>query len=386
MASPLRTACGFALLLVLACGDDRGAADCAQAGAICTLAGTGAPAFDGDGRDRRDSSLYWPMDLDFAPDGRAYLLDWQNHRVRRLELDGTLATVMGNDLPGDGPPDSGDLRPEGAPGIDVELNHPTDLHFLPDGSVVVAAWHNHKVRRLDPLSGRVTVLAGAGPGKTGDGGPASEALLSQPKSVVCDPAGNIYVTDSRNQRIRRIEGASGIIAPVAGSGALGFEGDGGDPLLASFFLQQSNENPEPGGNIALDDRGRLYLADTYNNRIRRVDLAARTVETLAGNGHAGFGGDGGPAPQATLNRPRDLELGPDGRLYIADTDNHRIRAVDLDTGIIETIAGDGQPGFSAEGGPATRAHLHRPFGIAFDAAGDLHIADTFNNRIRKVTR
>ena len=157
-------------------------------------------------------------------------------------------------------------------------------------------------------------------------------------------------------------------------------------MLARFFLQQADENPEPGGNIALGGDGRLYIADTFNNRIRRVDFVARTVETVAGNGEQGFSGDGGPATAARFNRPRDLELGPDGRLYIADTNNHRIRAVDLQTGTIETVAGDGQPGFSGDGGPAGSASLHRPFGIAFDAPGNLYVADTFNNRIRRVTR
>jgi sugar lactone lactonase YvrE len=368
------------------CEDDLGAPDCDRPGTVCTFVGTGLRAFDGDGRPALATSLYWPVDVDFAPDGRAYLLDWQNHRVRRVTDQGTLETVMGNELVGDGPADSADLRPEGAPGVDVELNHPTDLHFLPDASVVVAAWHNHKLRRLDPLTGRVTVLMGAGPGGTGDGGPARQALLSQPKSVAIDPAGNIYVTDSRNQRIRCIDARTGVITTVAGSGALGFLGDGADPMAASFFMQKADENPEPGGSIALDGQGRLYLADTFNNRIRRVDFERRTVETIAGTGEAGFSGDGGPATGAALNKPRDLELGPDGRLYVADTDNHRIRAVDLHDGTIQTVVGTGEPGFSGEGGPAAAAKLRRPFGVAFDGAGDMYVADTFNNRIRRIAR
>jgi sugar lactone lactonase YvrE len=387
----------LALILPLAsCADDGGStpaplplfdpASCEQPQVICTFAGTGKPVFDGDGRARLATSFYWPLDLDFAPDGRAYLLDWQNHRVRRIDFDGRLETVIGNDLVGDGPRDGSDMSPDGAPGIDVELNHPTDLGFLPDGSVVVAAWHNHKVRRLDPVSGRVTVLAGSGPGKTGDGGPARQALLSQPKSVAVDPAGDIYVTDSRNQRIRRIDAASGVITAVVGSGQTGFEGDGADPMLARFHLQQANENPEPGGNIALDAQGRLYVADTFNNRVRRIDFDAGTVETVAGNGMAGFAGDGGPAREAALNLPRDLEIGPDGRLYIADTNNHRIRVVNLEAGTIDTVAGDGKAAFSGEGGPARAASLYRPFGIAFDGQGNLHVADTFNNRIRRIAR
>jgi hypothetical protein len=369
--------------LLAACGSESD--PCAAPQAICNFAGTGDPAFNGDQLAAGDSALYWPVDLDFAADGRAYLLDWNNHRVRRVNADGRLETVMGNELVGDGPRDQGDTRPEGAPGTSVDLNHPTDVSFMPDGTVMVAAWHNHKIRRLDPATGRVTVVVGAGPGKTGDGGPAKMALLSQPKSVVADGAGNIYVTDSRNQRIRRIDAGTGIIDTVAGSGTVAFAGDGAGAMAASFYMQKPDENPEPGGNIALDAAGRLYLADTFNNRVRRVDFAAGTVTTIAGDGNATFAGDGGPAVAASLGQPRDVEIGPDGRLYIADTDNHRVRAVNLETGVIDTVAGDGRPGNAGDGGPARAASLHRPFGIAFDSEGRLYVADTFNNRIRRIS-
>lgn len=366
-------------------GDD---AACATPGTICTWAGTGQRSFNGDGRGRRDSSFYWPMDIDFAPDGRAYILDWQNHRVRRAGVDGRIETVVGTPLPGDGPPDQSDLRPEGALGTTVELNHPTDVALLPDGAVLIAAWHNHKIRRLDPRTGRVHVICGSEPGHGGDGAPAASALLGQPKSVATDAAGAVYVTDSRNQRIRKIESAdpAARIVTVAGSGRKGPEGDGGVPKDAAFHMQQVDENPEPGGGIALDAQGRLYLADTFNHRVRRIDLGAGTVTTVAGNGAPGSGGDGGPAVLAGLAAPRDIEIGPDGKLVIADTDNHRIRVVDLATGIIETVAGDGVRAFAGDSGPAAAAQLDRPFGVAFDGAGNLYIADTFNDRIRKVTR
>src|SRR5439155_714403 len=142
---------------------------------------------------------------------------------------------------------------------------------------------------------------------------------------------------------------------VAGNGRAAFGGDGGPPAEAAFWMQEINENPEPGGSIALDDEGRIYLADTFNNRIRRIDLTAGLVTTVAGNGDRDFSGDGGPDTLAALNRPRDLELGPDGRLYIADTDNNRVRVVDLETGIIGTVVGSGAPGFSGDGGPAEAA-------------------------------
>jgi len=356
---------------------------CGGAGTICTWGGTGLAAFDGDGKAATDTSFYWPMDLEFAPDGRAYVLDWNNHRVRRVEADGKVRTVIGTDLPGDGPPDQSDMKPEGALGIDVELNHPTDLQFLPDGSMLVAAWHNHKIRRYDPISERVWVVCGSAPGYSPMHDLATRALLNQPKSIAVDSKQNIFVADSRNQRIRVIK-PEGIIDSVAGTGRLGFAGDGGLPLMADFHMQESNENPEPGGSITVDNDGRVYLADTYNHRIRRIDFITGTVTTIAGNGTPGFGGDGGPATAAALNGPRDLELGPDGRLYIADTDNHRVRVVDLSTGIISTFAGAGQAAFAGDGGRADAASFSRPFGIAFDREGNLFVADTFNNRIRKV--
>ena len=190
------------------------------------------------------------------------------------------------------------MKPEGAPGIDVELNHPTDVTFSPvDGSILVAAWHNHKIRRLDPQTGRVNVLVGNGPGKTGDGAAAKTALLNQPKAVALDAAGNIFVADSRNHRIRKIDVATGFIATIAGSGMAGFAGDGGATAGRQLphaigdvhhrrdgKVTCTNENPEPGGSITLDDQGNLYVADTYNNRIRKIDLAAGTVTTVAGTG------------------------------------------------------------------------------------------------------
>jgi sugar lactone lactonase YvrE len=377
------------LLGLAACaGDPPGAPPpaataCGAAGTICTWGGTGLAAFDGDGKALTETSFYWPMDLEFSPDGRPYILDWNNHRVRRVETDGKVRTVIGSDLPGDGPPDQSDMKPEGALGTDVELNHPTDLQFMPDGMMLVAAWHNHKIRRYDPTNGRVYVVCGSTPGYSAMHDLATRALLNQPKSIAVDSKQNIFVADSRNQRIRVINN-EGIIDSVAGTGKLGYAGDGGTPLMADFYMQQSNENPEPGGSITVDADGRVYLADTYNQRIRRIDFTAGTVTTIAGNGTAGFAGDGGPATLAALNFPRDLELGPDGRLYIADTDNHRVRVVDLTSGLISTYAGNGQPAFAGDGGPATAASFSRPFGVAFDREGNLYVTDTFNNRIRKV--
>jgi sugar lactone lactonase YvrE len=216
--------------------------------------------------------------------------------------------------------------------------------------------------------------------------PAIGALLNQPKSVVVSPTtGAVYLADTRNFRVRRID-TDGVITTVVGGAMAGFGGDGGSPTAAQLKFQMANDNPEPGGGLALDDQERLYIVDTENQRIRRADLVLNVIETVAGDGRAGFSGDGGPATDASLNYPRDVEIGPDGRLYIADTDNHRVRAVDLTTGIITTVAGNGSGAFSGDGGAPLAAGLRRPWGIGFDAEGSLFIADTFNNRIRKVAR
>lgn len=357
------------------CSDDPGT--------ICTWAGNGEAAFNGDGLDRHQTSFYWPMKVRFAPNGDALLMDWNNHRVRRVDAEGKIVTVIGNANIGDGPDDASDLTAPGADGDQVNLNHPTDLVFLPDGKVVLAAWHNHKLRQWDPATGKVMVTCGRGPGFEGDNGPASAALLNQPKSLALDKNGDLYVMDQRNHRIRRIRGADHVIETVVGTGVKGFSGDEGPPLLAQI-AQPDGGNPQPGGALALDGQGRLYFSDIENGRIRMVDFAANVIRTIAGTGEIGYSGDGGDALKATFNKPRDIAFGPDGHLYIADTENHVIRRIDLSTNVITTVVGDGQTGFSGDGGKAERARLARPFGITFDAAGNLFIADTFNNRIRRV--
>lgn len=384
LATPFRTRSVFSLLALAAamsCGPRT--PPCRDTpGVICTWAGNGEPAFDGDRNHRLSSSFYWPMDMEFSPSGQAFVLDWNNHRIRRVNADDTLETVVGTDFVGDGPEDFSDMMEPGAPGTSVNLNHPTDLLFLPDGRMLISTWHNHKIRRWDPATGRVVVTCGAGPGYAGDGGPAAMALLNQPNKIVLDAQGNLYIADQRNQRIRKID-TSGVISTVVGTGVKGYGGDNGPPLNAQLSFPTGG-NPEPGGGLAIDTRGRLFIADTENHRIRMVDFAANVITTIAGTGTPGYSGDNGPATMAQLNFPRDIEFGPDGRLYIADTDNHRIRAMDLNTGTITTVAGTGTPGFSGDNGPATMAQLYRPFGIAFDSNGYLYIVDTYNHRIRRV--
>jgi sugar lactone lactonase YvrE len=365
-----------------------------ETGSICTYAGTGETGFNGDGHDRLRTALYWPVDVEFTPRGRRIVLDWNNHKVREILPDDTFTTICGTDFVGDGPADLSDLDEDGADPLTVDLNHPTDVQEFPNGDIIFMAWHNHKIRSIDAVTGRVRVLLGAQAAFAGDGGPAVDARVNQPPHGVLAPNGNFFLIDQRSQRIRVIynfaaERKNAIIATVVGTGEKGFNGDG--IALQTQLSFPAGPNPEPSGGLALDANGRLYFSDTHNNRIRVVDFSTAdftqgVVQTIAGTGQAAYGGDGGPATEAQINFPQDIEIGPDGNLYFADTNNNRVRMIDLTAGTIHTVAGTGEKGYSGEGGAAVDAELNRPFGIAFDENGDLYISDTFNSRVRKVKR
>ena len=413
-----RLALLLALVGVVACSDDDGAgridggtpdADPADTGVVlrtdpcleqvqgtaCSWLGVpGEEGFTEDGFDRFNTRIYWVMSILFASDGYVYFDDWNNHLIRRISPeDQTIETMIGwTDpiFPGDGVPGqpTAERTGDGALGTDVQLNHPTDFAETADGQILIMAWHNHKLRRLDPETGMVKILAGGGAGYAPtDPGPVSTALFKQPKSLIKDDAGNLYIGDQQNQRVRMITAeGTGTISTIVGNGTAGYSGDEG-PALAAQINWEVGSNPEPSGGLAWKD-GKLYIADTLNNAIRVVDLSLETptIDTLAGTGAPGNTGDDGPAADATLDKPRDLEIGPDGDLYIADTDNNVIRAIDLETGEIRRVAGTGELGMGDEGLPALETDLRRPFGIEFDPDGNLYIMDSLNSRVLKVLR
>jgi sugar lactone lactonase YvrE len=390
------------LCVVLSCSGGSTSAppppDPVTVGDITTWAGDGHAGYDGDHHDRLHTEFYWPMDIEFTPDLGAFVTDWNNHRIRALGADDHFTTVVGRDSDGDGPPLGEAQSDLVAPGLDgdlCELNHPTEVFERKSGKLLIVCWHNHKLREWDPATGKVLVLMGRGPGCTGDGLniTSPNALLNQPPHAVEAADGSLYINDQRNQVIRKID-PSGNVSTVAGTtptgdcvlnlAPTGYGGDNGPPSGAQFN-QPSGPNPNPpGGGITLDAQGRLYIADTNNERIRRVDFDANLITTVVGTGAAGFGGDGGDPLLAQLNTPLDIQFGPDGRLYIADMENNRVRAVDFNANVITTVAGNGTAGFSGDRFPATKAQLNRPYGIGFDATGNLYIADTYNHRIRKV--
>jgi len=393
------SSCLVSLLSVTACGggdDPPITEDATVAPRVCTetsghacvyLGQTGNEGYNGDGLHRLNTAIYWSMDMLFHSDGTPWFIDWNNHLIRRVKPDQTVETVVGwNDpiFPGDGTGDATERTVGGADGYLVKLNHPTELVEAPDGGVMMMAWHNHKLRRIDPATGKVTIVAGSGAGFSGDGGPASASTFKQPKALIRDEAGNYYVGDQQNFRVRKID-VAGMITTVAGVGTKGGAGDGGLALAAQINWE-AGANPEPSGGLAVTGN-KLYIAETLSNKIRVVDLSTNIITTLAGTGDEGYTGDGGPAAAATLRAPHELEIGPEGDLYVADTDNSVIRAINLTTGVIRTVAGTGELGADAEDGKlATETKLRRPFGLEFDAAGNLYIMDTMNSRILKVLK
>lgn len=356
-----------------------------ESGHTCTWLGTKEEGFNADGLHRTETSVNTPQDLLFLPDGTAWFTDFNNFLIRRVLEDGTVESMVGwvdPTFPGDGPIDG--IPPDGAPGLDWQLNHPTNLLLNPDGSLLVVAWHNHKLLTVDTDTGFVHVVCGAGAGYAGDGGPAELALFKQPNDATRDEDGNVYIVDQQNQRVRRID-ADNVITTIAGNGNLGYAGDGG-PATEAEFSWAVGSNPNPSGGIVYHD-GKLYISDTEQNVIRVLDVETGIIDGFAGTGEAGDSGDGGPAIEAELRAPRDLEIGPEGDLYFADTDNGRVRAIELDSGTIRTVVGTGELGVSEEEGlRADRTPLRRPFGIAFDPDDNLYVLDSLNSRIVKVAK
>jgi DNA-binding beta-propeller fold protein YncE len=234
----------------------------------------------------------------------------------------------------------------------------------------------HRVYRLDLDTGICAVVAGTGErGFSGDGGPALQARLYFPKGIAVDAAGDLFIADCSNHRVRRVDARTGTISTVAGNGTQGYAGDGGPAVDAAL------DHPL---HVAVDRAGRLYIADTENQRVRVVDPVSGIIHTVAGNGHPGFLGDTGRATRANLNQPSALAVDAGGHLYVSDSRNGRVRRVDLNTGVITRHAGSwpGQP--LGDRGPAHRARLYEPHGIPFDGAGNLYIADRLQHRIRRV--
>ena len=339
-----------------------------SAGVIGTIAGNGIEGFAGDGGLAISAELNGINGVAVDVSGNVYLLDFANARVRKVAAStGILTTVAGNGTAG--------FSGDGGAATSAQINQATGIAVDGSGNLYVADSLNNRVRMVTASTGIITTVAGNGTaGFAGDGGAATGAELNQPAAVAVDAAGNIFVVDGQT-RVREVTASTGVIETIAGDGTAGFAGDGGQATSA--------ELNQPSG-LAVDWEDNVYIADTRNNRVRIVTAATGVVATLAGSGTAGFSGDGGAALTAELNEVFGVALDAAGNLYVSDTGNARVREVVAATGLIATVAGDGTAGFSGDGGLATGAELALPQGVAVDAAGNLYVADATESRVRVV--
>jgi uncharacterized protein (TIGR03437 family) len=400
----------------------------AATGVISAFAGTGARGFSGDGGPATQASFNYVIAVAVDSKDNVYISDFRTARIRRVGANGTITTVAGGAI-------YSATGGDGGPAVSAYLFEPNAIALDKAGNLYIGEGGNNDVRKVttDGIIQRIAGVVDANGvhegGYSGDGGPATAALLGPIYGVAVDGTGNVYIADQTNQRIRRIN-TSGIITTVAGTGTFGTSGscDGqptslcyptgvavdsaGNVYIADQYSDLIRELSTQGvlttvagspskGNaysgdggpatqaglslpraLAVDSSDVLYIADTANRRIRKV-TAAGTISTIVGNGVSNFGGDGGQATAALLDYPADVAVDAAGNLYIADQFNHRIRRVSS-TGTITTIAGTGVPGFSGDGGPAAGAQLNKPVAVAVDSSRNVYLSDTQNNRIRKI--
>jgi DNA-binding beta-propeller fold protein YncE len=340
----------------------------ASAATIRSVAGNGTKGSAGDNGPATSAQLADPGGIARGPDGALYICDTANHKIRKLARDGRITTFAGTGEKG--------YAGDGGPATAAKLTDPYEVRFDRAGNVYWVERGTHTVRKVDVKTGIITTVAGTGrPGFSGDGGPAAQAQLSDPHSISLDRADNIYIADVRNQRVRKVDGKSGVITTVVGNGKREKAVDG---------AKLGPETPVSGPRALDFDRdGNLWLALREGNAVYKLDLAKGTLHHVAGTGEKGFTGDGGLAKTAKFDGPKGIAVGPDGKVYVVDTENHVIRVIDPKTGIIALAAGTGAKGDGPEGDPLKCA-MNRPHGVFVDADGAVYIGDTDTYRVRVV--
>jgi len=379
---PLFAALGvlvFALAVFLILVGVIGLSSCSQPGAgpaggnngstggsgkvIKTYAGTGSPGSTGDNASALKATLNTPMGLYVDKLGYVYIADAGNNEVRFVNLSGVIQPAAGEYSPG--------YTSDGVAPTSSKLYTPTAVTLDPSGNMYIADSFNSRVREV---TGTISTYAGNGtPTFAGDTGLATAASVAFPSGVCFDAHGNCYIADSSNHRVRVVSASSLKITTYAGDGNSGSTGNNGPATSATLIDPYA---------VVMDSSGNLYISDSTANVVRKVNSSG-TITTYAGTGTANYSGDNGPANQAALDGPAGLALDSSGNLYIADSYNNRIRMVNAG-GIITTVAGNGTPGFSPDGTAATSASLLVPMGVAVDSSGTIYIADTGNSVVRTV--
>ncbi len=345
----------------------------ASTGIISTVAGNGIAAFGGDGSASTLANINFPRGVAVDGTGNIYITDQGNLRIRKVTAStGIITTVSGNGIQGYSGDDS--------VATSAKLFNPIGVAVDGAGNIYIADASNHRIRKVTALTGIISTIAGNGTGAYGgDDSAATLAKLNNPSGITLDGSGNIYIADASNFRIRKITVSTGIISSVAGNGSAAYRGDGSAATMANL------NNPT---GVALDGSGNIFIADLYNQRVRKITKSTGIISTVAGNGINAYGGDSSAATLANLNSPNGIAVDSSGNIYIADRSNHRIRKITASTGIISTVAGSeslGFGGYGGDGSAATSARLNYPMGVAIDGSGNIYIADVNNQRIRKVT-
>jgi streptogramin lyase len=332
---------------------------------IATVAGTGVAGFEGDGGPAAAAQVNDPFGVVRGPDGALWFCEYTGQRIRRIGRDGKITTIAGTGQRG--------YTGDGGPARDASFNRPHELRFDRAGNIFIADMTNNAIRRVDAKTSVITTFAGNRTrGYAGDGGPADQAALASPHSIQFGPDGDLYICDIGNHVIRRVEMKTGIIRTFAGTGKPGPTPDGssiaGTPLRGPRSLD-------------FDRDGNLWVATREGNQVFKFDLKRGTIHHIAGTGEAGFTGNGGPAKLATLSGPKGIALDGAGNVWLADTESHSVRMIDMKTGRLELMAGIGTKGDGPEGEPLKCA-MNRLHGIFVDADGAVYIGDSEAHRVR----
>jgi DNA-binding beta-propeller fold protein YncE len=323
----------------------------------------------GEGVSATSAKLNSPFGVDFDPAGNLYFVEIDGHRVCRIDAKGILTRIAGTGRKGDG----GD----GGSPLAAEFNALHNLTIAKNGDIYLADTLNHRVRKIDAKSGLISTVAGSEKGFGGDGGPATQAKFSGIYCATLDPAGErLYLADLDNRRIRMVDLRSGIVNTVAGNGERGVPTDGAQAARSPLVDPRA---------VTADRAGNVYVLERSGHALRVVDPQG-AIRTIVGTGQKGATGDNGPGREATLNGPKHLCVDRDGGIIIADTENHIIRKFTPADGKIVRLAGSGKRGTGGVGGPALEVELNQPHGVYVHPSGHLYISDSSNKRILKLER